>query len=260
MQPIHRTPFGQPTECTDPERTHGRQLIVGDCVAAWLAAAPGRLRRLMVETFAYLPARSEMPDTAGRLPGAARRRRAPFLHADWMHLVMNMAFFRLRFRHRRRMGASNVALYLICAAAAFPGLSIRDSGALGVDVGHVSPHNHISAAPPQRLQGASRRSSPCGGLVAVERRIWHLSMGCRMQGGIAGEAFGGLLAGFCRSAFDGRGQLRPSPALWLTNIAMNRIDRRTRPDRPWTPWNRSHAVLGAGRCCASPRRTARSWR
>jgi membrane associated rhomboid family serine protease len=181
----------------------------------------------MVETFAYLPARSELPD--GGPGGFLAQVISPvghlFLHADWMHLVMNMAFF-LAFGSAigRRMGAIQfVALYLICGvAAAFfwaflnPGQQALLLGASGAVSGMVGAAARVSIWPPRHTGSALPfwRQSTIVTFVAV----WLLlNVGFGIfsnglsdaQGGIAWEAhLGGFIAGFLLiGIFDGRGRI-----------------------------------------------------
>lgn len=147
------------------------------------------------------------------------------LHADWMHLIMNMAFF-MAFGSAvaRRMGPLLfVLLYALCGVfAAFFWMWLYGSheavliGASGAISGMVGAVCRVSLWPPRRLGSAlplwNRR------MILNFLFIWlalNLLFGFvpifvgDSYGGIAWEAhLGGFLAGFALiGLFDGRGRV-----------------------------------------------------
>jgi membrane associated rhomboid family serine protease len=149
-----------------------------------------------------------------------------FLHADWMHLIVNMAFF-LAFGSAigRRMGAKQfVVLYLLCGiVAAFSwawmygetaAILLGASGAVSGMVGAVA---RVSIWPPRHSGSALPFWRPQ--IVITFVVIWlvlNILFGVFPvlisdgYGGIAWEAhLGGFIAGFLLIGFfDGRGRIK----------------------------------------------------
>jgi membrane associated rhomboid family serine protease len=181
----------------------------------------------VIETFAFIPARYSHMGQPGSdllillwMPVTHLA-----LHADWMHLILNMAFL-LAFGSAigRRMGAIQFLLfYAICGVvAAFfwflfsPNSTAVLVGASGAISGAVGAAARVSIWPPRHAGSALpfwRRST-----VIAFVAIW---LGLNVvfgvfpflwgdtYGGIAWQAhLGGFIAGFFLiSAFDGRGRL-----------------------------------------------------
>ncbi len=189
---------------------------------------PASLDTWVLETFAFFPARYQMPVTS---PGDLLAMIVSpighlFLHADWMHLTVNMAFF-LAFGSAigRRMGALQfVILYLICGiAAAFfwaylnPPSQALLVGASGAISGMVGGAARVSIWPPHHAGSALpfwRRST-----IITFVFVWLLLnvvfgiFPIMMPDGYAGIAWeahlGGFIAGFLLiGAFDGRGRIK----------------------------------------------------
>jgi membrane associated rhomboid family serine protease len=187
----------------------------------------------VIETFAFIPARFLAPSGDNDLfamivPPVSHL----FLHADWMHLIVNMAFL-LAFGSAigRRMGAGPfVILYLLCGvAASFFWDFLAGSpqailiGASGAVSGMVGAAARVSIWPPRHSASALpfwRRSTVISFVV-----VWLLLnvvfgifpvMLTDAHAGIAWQAhLGGFIAGFLLiGAFDGRGRIEPaeSPA------------------------------------------------
>ena len=191
------------------------------------ALLPAGADEWALETFGFYPARYQTADNGGSELFAQIVSPVThlFLHADWMHLVMNMAFF-LAFGSAigRRMGNTQlVVLYFLCgiAAALFwvylnPPQHALLLGASGAISGMVGAAARVSIWPPRHSSSALpfwRRSTVVAFVV-----IWLLLnvgfgifpiMLSNSYGGIAWEAhLGGFIAGFLLiGAFDGRGQL-----------------------------------------------------
>jgi membrane associated rhomboid family serine protease len=195
---------------------HGLRMLLPEAFDLW-----------MLETFAFFPGRYQMPvETPDDLLALVA---APighlFLHADWMHLTMNMAFF-LGFGSAigRRMGAVQFAvLYLLCglAAALFwswvnPQQQAVLLGASGAVSGMVGAAARVSIWPPRHAGSALpfwRRSTVITFVVVwlllnVVFGIFPLMLS-DAYAGIAWEAhLGGFIAGFLLiGAFDGRGRI-----------------------------------------------------
>lgn len=203
--------------------------IVGIAVAVHVLRMllPAPFDQWVIETFAFFPARYQAPvgSPSDLLAMIASPVGHLFLHADWMHLTMNMAFF-LAFGSAigRRMGAVQlVILYLLCGVAgAFfwaylnpPSQAIL-LGASGAISGMVGAAARVSIWPPHHAGSALpfwRRSTIITFVV-----VWLLLnvvfgifpiMVSDGYAGIAWEAhLGGFIAGFLLiSAFDGRGRI-----------------------------------------------------
>lgn len=185
---------------------------------------PQGLDRELFAQFAFVPGRY-FGDTYGDLFSLLA---APIthllLHADWMHLIVNMAFF-LAFGSAigRRMGAKQfVLLYLLCGiAAAFTWALIYAHaaaillGASGAVSGMVGAVARVSIWPPRHNGSALPFWRPQ--IVVTFVCIWLLlnvlfgifpAILAEGYGGIAWEAhLGGFVAGFLLIGFfDGRGR------------------------------------------------------
>lgn len=187
---------------------------------------PAGIDNWTIETFGLFPARFEAPrggeDFFAMLVSPLGH---IFLHADWMHLIINMAFL-LAFGSAigRRMGALQfVLLYFLCglAAALFwtwlnmpsPALMIGASGAVSGMVGAAA---RVSIWPPRHAHSALpfwRRET-----IILFVIIWlalNVVFGIfpilitDTYAGIAWEAhLGGFVTGFVLiGAFDGRGRI-----------------------------------------------------
>jgi len=183
----------------------------------------------LLELFAFFPPRYQAPpadgfDTIAMLISPVGHL---FLHADWMHLIVNMAFL-LAFGSAvgRRMGASQfIILYVLCGlAACFTWDFLNASsqavlvGASGAVSGMVGAAARVSIWPPRHASSALpfwRRSTIITFVV-----IWLLLnvvfgifpfLITDAYAGIAWEAhLGGFIAGFLLiGAFDGRGRIEP---------------------------------------------------
>lgn len=205
--------------------------IVGIAVVVHLVRflLPGSLGDWMVEIFAFFPGRYQGPpgdglDTFAMIASPIGHM---FLHADWMHLIINMAFL-LAFGSAigRRMGASQfVILYLLCGVAACffwdfvnPASQAVLVGASGAVSGMVGAAARVSIWPPRNSPSALpfwRRST-----IITFVAVWLLMnvvfgifpfLITDSYAGIAWEAhMGGFIAGFLLiSAFDGRGRIQP---------------------------------------------------
>jgi len=208
--------------------------IVGIAAAVHLVRflMPAGLSEWVLETFAFVPARYEMPVSGGSdlFSMAVSPVSHLFLHADWMHLIVNMAFF-LAFGSAigRRMGTRQfVILYLLCGLAACffwdflnpPSQAIL-LGASGAVSGMVGAAARVSIWPPRHSGSALPfwRTSTIITFVV----IWLLLnvvfgifplLITDAYAGIAWEAhLGGFIAGFLLiGAFDGRGRIEPAPS------------------------------------------------
>jgi membrane associated rhomboid family serine protease len=190
---------------------------------------PGSIGDWLLELFAYYPPRYDAPsagvfDTIAMVVSPVGH---IFLHADWMHLIINMAFL-LAFGSAvgRRMGASQfVILYLLCGLAACFTWDFLNAasqavlvGASGAVSGMVGAAARVSIWPPRHSPSALpfwRRSTIITFVV-----IWLLLnvvfgifpfLITDEYAGIAWEAhLGGFVAGFLLiGAFDGRGRIEP---------------------------------------------------
>lgn len=189
---------------------------------------PADMDDWVLETFSFIPARfadtgySGDPVSLILMPLSHL-----FLHADWMHLIVNMAFL-LAFGSviGRRMGAVQfLLLYALCGVAAaffwallYPGNDAILLGASGAISGMVGAAARVSIWPPHRNGSALpfwRRSTVVTFVV-----IWmvlNFAFGVfpiflsDAYGGIAWQAhLGGFIAGFLLiGVFDGRGRLQP---------------------------------------------------
>lgn len=203
--------------------------IVGITVAVHAARflLPGSFSHWMLELFAFYPPRYQVPagDGFDLFAMAASPIGHLFLHADWMHLIVNMAFL-LAFGSAvgRRMGASQfVILYLLCGLAACffwdflnPQSNAVLVGASGAVSGMVGAAARVSIWPPKHSPSALpfwRRST-----IIAFVAIWLVlnvvfgifpQMISNSYAGIAWEAhLGGFIAGFLLiGAFDGRGRI-----------------------------------------------------
>lgn len=181
----------------------------------------------VLETFGFIPARYQATIAGGNdlFAMVVSPFSHLFLHADWMHLTMNMAFF-LAFGSAvgRRMGAAQLLiLYFLCglAAAFFWAYLYQPQqalllGASGAVSGMVGAAARVSIWPPRHSGSAIpfwRRSTIVTFVV-----IWLLlnvvfgifpGLVSNSYAGIAWEAhLGGFIAGFVLiGAFDGRGRL-----------------------------------------------------
>lgn len=181
----------------------------------------------VLETFGFFPGRYYAPVTSGEdlFAMVVSPFTHLFLHADWMHLTMNMAFF-LAFGSAvgRRMGtAQMLILYFLCGvAAAFFWASLYASqeallfGASGAVSGMVGAAAKVSIWPSRHGSSAIpfwRRST-----IITFVAVWLLlnvvfgmfpELISTDYAGIAWEAhLGGFIAGFVLiGAFDGRGRL-----------------------------------------------------
>ena len=189
---------------------------------------PIRWDNWVIENFAFISTRYSGADQGG---DALALLWMPithlFLHADWMHLILNMAFL-LAFGSAigRRMGAAQfLVFYAVCGviAAFFWYVFFPDSvavlvGASGAISGMVGAAARVSIWPPRHSSSALpfwRRST-----VIAFVAIWmvlNIVFGVfpflwgETYGGIAWQAhLGGFVAGFLLiGAFDGRGRLEP---------------------------------------------------
>jgi membrane associated rhomboid family serine protease len=203
--------------------------IVGIAVAVHVLRLllPTAFDQWVVETFAFFPLRYQAPvsSPSDLLAMVLSPVGHLFLHADMMHLTMNMAFF-LAFGSAigRRMGAWQfVVLYFLCGiAAAFfwsflnPETQALLLGASGAISGMVGAAARVSIWPPHHAGSALpfwRRSTVITFVV-----VWLLLnvvfgifpiMLSDGYAGIAWEAhLGGFIAGFLLiGAFDGRGRI-----------------------------------------------------
>jgi membrane associated rhomboid family serine protease/nitroreductase len=181
----------------------------------------------VLETFGFFPGRYHAPVANGEELFAMLVSPIThlFLHADWMHLIMNMAFF-LAFGSAvgRRMGSAQMlVLYFLCGiAAAFFWASLYAPqeallfGASGAVSGMVGAAARVSIWPSRHASSAIpfwRRSTIITFVV-----VWLLlnvvfgifpELISTSYAGIAWEAhLGGFIAGFVLiGAFDGRGRL-----------------------------------------------------
>jgi membrane associated rhomboid family serine protease len=189
---------------------------------------PDAFDQWVLDTFAFYPERYLEPISSPRdlLAMIVSPVGHLFLHADLMHLTVNMAFF-LAFGSAigRRMGALQfVILYLICGiAAAFfwayfnPPTEALLVGASGAISGMVGAAARVSIWPPHHAGSALpfwRRST-----VVTFVMVWLLLnvlfgifpiMMAQGYAGIAWEAhLGGFIVGFLLiGAFDGRGRIK----------------------------------------------------
>jgi len=204
--------------------------IVGIAIAIHAARVllPEPFSDWLIETFAFIPARYHEADGGGDLFAMIA---SPvghlFLHADWMHVIMNMAFL-LAFGSAvgRRMGARQfVVLYLLCGLAACFFWDFLNGapqailvGASGAVSGMVGAAARVSIWPPQNAPSALpfwRRSTVISFvavwlLLNVVFGIFPVLIS-DAYAGIAWEAhLGGFIAGFLLiGAFDGRGRIEP---------------------------------------------------
>lgn len=188
--------------------------------------ATEKLDNTILEVFGFMPARFGL-DGAGSIGFDGLLVMAVghmFLHADWMHLVLNMAFL-LAFGSAvgRRMGAIQfLLLYLLCGLAAaffwawlYPPQVALLLGASGAISGMVGAAARVSIWPPHSGSALPfwRRSTVISFVV-----IWlALNIGFGIfpiflsgdYGGVAWEAhLGGFIAGFLLiGVFDGRGRI-----------------------------------------------------
>ncbi len=205
-------------------------LVIAVVVHVLRMLLPRPLDDWVLETFAFFPARYLAPisspgDLVAMIISPVSHL---FLHADLMHLTVNMAFF-LAFGSAigRRMGALQfVILYLICGiAAAFfwawlnPPSQALLLGASGAISGMVGGAARVSIWPPHHAGSALpfwRRST-----IITFVLVWLLLnvifgifpiMMTEGYAGIAWEAhLGGFIAGFLLiGAFDGRGRIKPA--------------------------------------------------
>ena len=193
------------------------------------AIAPDPVDSLLFELFGLFPARYGAPAN-GAIDTIALVT-MPFghmlLHADWMHLIINMAFL-LAFGSAigRRMGpAQFLILYVLCGLAGallwiwlYPTSTALLIGASGAISGMMGAAARVSIWPPHRTGSALpfwRRSTVITFVV-----IWLVLnivfgvlpiMAPGDAGGIAWQAhLGGFIAGFFLiSSFDGRGRIDP---------------------------------------------------
>jgi membrane associated rhomboid family serine protease len=204
--------------------------IVGIAVAVHVIRVflPESYGDWLIETFAFIPALYHDPQGGSFFAMAVAPISHLFLHADWMHLIVNMAFL-LAFGSAvgRRMGAAQfVILYLLCGLAAcffwdfFNGTPQAILvGASGAVSGMVGAAARVSIWPPRHSPSALpfwRRSTVISFvavwlLLNVVFGIFPILIS-DAYAGIAWEAhLGGFIAGFLLiGAFDGRGRIEPS--------------------------------------------------
>jgi len=199
-----------------------------------LSLMPVGLSDQVLETFAFIPARYEMPtrgpaDLFSMIVSPVGHL---FLHADWMHVIVNMAFL-LAFGSAvgRRMGALQfVILYLLCGIFACffwdflnPGSQAVLLGASGAVSGMVGAAARVSIWPPRHAGSALPfwQTSTIISFVVIWL-VLNVVFGVFPifitgdYAGIAWEAhLGGFIAGFLLiGAFDGRGRIEPfSPSV-----------------------------------------------
>lgn len=205
--------------------------IVGITVVAHLLRflMPSGLSEWVLETFAFIPLRYEIPANGADdlFSMAVSPASHLFLHADWMHVIINMAFL-LAFGSAigRRMGALQfVILYVLCGVAACffwdflnPSSQAILVGASGAVSGMVGAAARVSIWPPRHAGSALPfwRTSTIITFVVIWL-VLNMVFGIFPQlitgeyGGIAWEAhLGGFIAGFVLiGAFDGRGRIEP---------------------------------------------------
>jgi membrane associated rhomboid family serine protease len=205
--------------------------IVGITVALHLVRflMPAHLSNWVLETFAFIPLRYEVP--AYGASAMFSRVVSPvshlFLHADWMHVIVNMAFL-LAFGSAigRRMGALQfVILYVLCGVAACfawdffnPESQAILLGASGAVSGMVGAAARVSIWPPHHAGSALPfwRTSTIISFVVIWL-VLNVAFGLFpvfVSGDVAGIAWeahlGGFVAGFLLiGLFDGRGRIEP---------------------------------------------------
>jgi membrane associated rhomboid family serine protease len=205
--------------------------IVGITVVVHLLRflMPRGLSEWMLETFAFIPLRYEIPanGAADLFSEFVSPVSHLLLHADWMHVIVNMAFL-LAFGSAigRRMGAIQfIILYLLCGIAACffwdflnPTSQAILVGASGAVSGMVGAAARVSIWPPRHSGSALPfwRTSTIITFVAIWLAL-NVVFGLFPQlitgeyGGIAWEAhLGGFIVGFLLiGLFDGRGRIEP---------------------------------------------------
>ena len=205
--------------------------IVGIAVVVHLVRflMPEGLSDQVLETFAFIPVRYQIPVTgpADLFSMAVSPVSHLFLHADWMHVIINMAFL-LAFGSAvgRRMGALQfVILYLLCGIAACfvwdllnPDSQAVLLGASGAVSGMVGAAARVSIWPPRHTGSALPfwRTSTIISFVIIWL-VLNVVFGVFPllitddYAGIAWEAhLGGFVAGFLLiGSFDGRGRIEP---------------------------------------------------
>jgi len=203
--------------------------IVGIAVAVHLLRVlmPDGLSDQLIETFSFSPA-SYHGKGGTLLTMIVTPVSHTFLHADWMHLIINMSFL-LAFGSAigRRMGSLQfVVLYLLCGVAACffwdflnPTSQAVLVGASGAISGMVGAAARVSIWPPRHSGSALpfwRRST-----IITFVFVWlalNVVFGAFPMlitpdyAGIAWEAhLGGFITGFLLiGAFDGRGRIEPT--------------------------------------------------
>jgi membrane associated rhomboid family serine protease len=206
--------------------------IVGIAVVIHLVRflMPEALSDQVLETFAFIPARYATPasGSADLFSMVVSPISHLFLHADWMHVIINMAFL-LAFGSAigRRMGALQfVILYGLCGIAACffwdflnPGSQAVLLGASGAVSGMVGAAARVSIWPPRHSGSALPfwRTSTIISFVVIWL-VLNVVFGIFPilvtgdYAGIAWEAhLGGFIAGFLLiGTFDGRGRVEPA--------------------------------------------------
>ena len=205
--------------------------IVGTAVVIHLVRflMPEALSDQVLETFAFIPARYRMPTSgpADLFSMVVSPVSHLFLHADWMHVLVNMAFL-LAFGSAigRRMGALQfVIFYFLCGIVACffwdflnPVSQAVLLGGSGAISGMVGAAARVSIWPPQHAGSALPfwRTSTIITFVIIWL-VLNVVFGVFPifvsgdYAGIAWEAhLGGFIAGFLLiGVFDGRGRIEP---------------------------------------------------